>query len=182
MTAGALTDNEYQAGRNVSRDTPLPYFGAGRFSSFINTPDNRLPTPRDLHHSYGDLVKVTYANDHIGLVLSTMYPSYNSANNQSWIQRATGTVGIINCSPRRLDEDESTASIPIAEANEVLGIPEDVPPFNDIAARIMWSRSRVPSVVGQVAKCSTCWNQCMQRSRWTWLCIARATNTLPSSR
>ena len=140
----ALTDNEYKAGRGYGRDDPLPFYDAGNYPEFFWTSSNRWPTPRELHHSFGDLIKVTYVNDHLGLVLSQMPDSnYSEANNQSWVKPATGDVPVITCSTgRRLEGDESknesTAVISSAQINEALGIPADVPPFYDITARIMW--------------------------------------------
>ena len=101
-----LTDNEYTSGRNYGRDDPLPFLAAGNYPSFFWTPtSNRPPTPRELHHSYGDLVRVTYANDHLGLVLSNMQNSaYSTSNNQSWVQISNGEVPVISCSWRLYGE------------------------------------------------------------------------------
>ncbi|GKY93556.1 hypothetical protein MPSEU_000323000 [Mayamaea pseudoterrestris] len=134
----ALTDEEYSAGRGIGRDDPLPYFEVGSYPRYFWTSDQRFPTPRELHHSQGELVQVTYANDSIGLLLATMNSSYVAANNESWVQRATGPVSAISCS-RRLDEKESVNGNPPKDVNKMLGIPEDTPPFSDIATRIMWS-------------------------------------------
>ena len=139
IAKNALTDKEYAPGRGYGRDDPLPYDDAGNYPRFFWTSSNRPPTPRELHHSYGDLIKVTYMNDHLGLILSSMPgSSYGRSNNQSWVQRATGDVPVISCS-RRLEGDESSGIVSSADINEVLGIPDDVPPFDDIAARIMFN-------------------------------------------
>ena len=170
----ALTSEQYMTGRGYGLDDPLPYGSAGNYPRFFWTSSNRPPTPRELHHNYGDLIKVTYANDHIGLLLSTINTSYVAANNQSWVQRATGDVGIISCS-RRLEGDtsESTDTISSADINEVLGIPEEVPPFHDITARIMWNNltsdgMSAPDAINTIAyrNCDENGNKIMASPKW----------------
>ncbi|GKY93557.1 hypothetical protein MPSEU_000323100 [Mayamaea pseudoterrestris] len=132
----SLSDAQYATGREIDVDTPLPYFDGGNYPEFFNTPDGRLPTPRDVHHNYGNIIQVTFANDKLGQILMSMDSRYATNNNPNWFQLATGDVNDISCS-RRLEEEQG--SIASEEVNEVLGIPDDVPPFTDIEARIIWS-------------------------------------------
>ena len=176
IAKNALTDNEYTAGRTYGRDDPLPYDAAGNYPRFFwKSSTGGLPTPRDLHHNFGDLIKVTYVNDHLGLILSSMPgSSYRRSNNRSWVELATGDVPIISCS-RRLegDKSESLGAISSAKVNAALGIPEDVPPFYDIAARIMWSNLTSEGQSGSDAintiayrTCAETGNKIMASAEW----------------
>ena len=168
----ALSDQEYTIGRGYGLDDQLPY--GGRYPTYFLTPKHRLPTPRELHHSYGDLVKVTYVNDHLGLLLSTLNTSYMANNNESWVQRATGDVPIISCT-RRLEggNSENVSAVSSLEINDMLGIPDDVPPFHDVTARIMWNNltsegQSVSDAVNTIAyrKCKETGNKIMASPEW----------------
>jgi hypothetical protein len=134
-----ITENCYSAGRGIDLDDPLPFeSGAGPHSSFFLRDDGNAPTPRDAHHSYGDLLKVTYANDFLGRLLSIISPTYVASNNESWMELAPGPVDSISCSVRRLQESASTSNLTASEASEILGISNDVPPWSNVTTRLIW--------------------------------------------
>lgn len=136
--SNTLSENCYSEGRGIGLDDPLPFTsGTGPHSSFFLRENGRLPTPRDVHHSFGEVLKVTYANDYLGLLLSTTDSSYLGSNNHSWIQLASGPVNGINCD-RRLLEDRASTNITISDASNLLGIPRDVPPWSNLTKRMMW--------------------------------------------
>ncbi|GKY97912.1 hypothetical protein MPSEU_000749200 [Mayamaea pseudoterrestris] len=135
-----ISENCYSEGRDITLDTPLPFNEAGTYPSFFLR-NGEWPTPRDVHHSMGDTVQVSYINDSLGRLLASTDPSYVAKNNQTWIKRASGPVDEVICS-RRLEEvgsDGSSGNITVAEASNTLGISEDVPPFSNITTQLMWA-------------------------------------------
>ncbi|GKY97914.1 hypothetical protein MPSEU_000749400 [Mayamaea pseudoterrestris] len=141
VLAEDISDNCYTAGRGIGLDDPLPFkLGVGSYPSFFRREDGELPTPRDVIHSFGENVQVTYANDYLGLLLTTLDTNYVAANNESWIQLADSPVDEISCS-RRLQQANSTSGvdgITAEEATELLGIPNDVPPWTNLTTRLIW--------------------------------------------
>lgn len=135
----ALTWNQYSGGRGIGLDDPLPYLnGTGAFGGFFLLPSGRAPTPRDMHHSCGGLVNVTYTNDYLGLLLSKTDPAYAAYTNSSWFELATGPVAEISCSTLGRRLEETSGNLSITEASSILGIAKDVPPWSNITTRLMW--------------------------------------------
>lgn len=135
-----MSENCYTAGRGIGLDDPLPFGSTtGPSHTFFRRDDGQLPTPRDVHHSFGDTLKVTYANDYLGLILSTIDSNYAEFNNRSWVELSAGPVEPILCS-RRLQEDlaANSSNLTVAEASDILGIPESVPPWTNVTTRLLW--------------------------------------------
>jgi hypothetical protein len=142
IAKGALSSTSYTAGRGIGLDDPLPFTtDAGTYPKFFLRADGQLPTPRDVIHNVGETVQVTYANDYIGYLLSTIDKSYVTNNNKTWVQLANGIVPEIPCSSRRLQgagSNNSTGNITISEASDILKISEDVPPWSNLTTRLIW--------------------------------------------
>jgi hypothetical protein len=89
----AAFDSTHYSHSNI--DTRMIFNGASNVD--FNLPgDLQPPTPRAMLLSYGGVVDVTYANDHLGMLLAQTTEGktndYLVSNNPNWIQRSTGPV------------------------------------------------------------------------------------------
>ena len=154
----SLGSSCYTTGRGIGLDSTMPFVaGAGNYPQFFLKKDGTPPTPRDVIHNVGDTIQVTYANDYLALVLAGTDSSYYSKNNATWIQLATGTVNEITCS-RRLEE--SSGTITVDQAVEILEIPEGTPQFTDLATRLLYANLTAAGLSAQDALNTIAYRDC----------------------